>query len=334
MIKQKKQQQNKVIIYRPKKGSVKFEVKLEKETIWLDVRQMANIFDVQRPAVVKHINNIYKSKELDKKITCSILEQVAGDKKIRKINLYNLDMVISVGYRVNSKKATEFRIWATTVLKKYLFNGYILNKKRLQEKGLDEFENAVELIKQTIKNKKILKSESQGLLEIITDYAQSWILLQKYDEEKIPTPKTKKSKIKLKLQDFITAVTELKINLLKQKNASHFFGKEKAKAEFEKIINSLYQTFDKKELYPSIEEKAAHLLYFVIKDHPFVDGNKRIASFLFIVFLSKHNYLLKKDGEKKINDNTLVALALLTAQSDPKQKDIIIKLLINFLSEK
>ncbi|OGY42522.1 MAG: hypothetical protein A2Y82_04120 [Candidatus Buchananbacteria bacterium RBG_13_36_9] len=334
-MKQNKKQFNKgeIIIYQPKTGGPRFEVKLEKETVWLDAHQVALIFGVNRPAVVKHINNIYKTGELDKKSTCSILEQVAADGKIRKMNLYNLDMIISVGYRVNSKRATQFRIWATKVLKDYVLKGYTINQKRLQEKGLAEFEQAVAMIKNALETKKLKGAEAKGLLEVITKYAQAWLLLQKYDEEKLSLPiKQAKPKYKLEYNEAISAISNLKNNLLAKKQASDLFGQERGET-LAGIIGNIYQTFGSKELYASIEAKAAHLFYFIIKDHPFSDGNKRIGSFLFIVFLSKNNYLLDKKGERKFNDNALVALALLIAESDPKQKEVLIRLIMNFLSK-
>jgi len=334
-MKTKQQNKGEIIIYQTSKKEVDIKVRLEKETVWLDARQMAQIFDVNRPAIVKHINNIYKSKELNENSTCSILEQVAAEGKKRKINFYNLDMIISVGYRVNSKRATQFRVWATSVLKEYLIKGYAFNQKRikqLQNGQLKKFEQAVGLIKKTIETKQLTARETDGLLKVITDYASSWLLLQKYDEEKLEIKKTSKTKYQLDYKDAKTAIGELKSSLIEKKEATGIFGEERNNS-FQGIAGNIYQTFGGKELYPSIEEKAAHLLYFIIKDHPFIDGNKRVGSFLFIVFLARNKFLFKKNGERKINDNALVALALLIAESKPSQKDVLIKLVINFLAK-
>lgn len=328
---QKQLNKGEIVIYRTSQKEIELKVKLERGTVWLDARQMARIFGVNRPAIVKHINNIYKTGELYKKSTRSILEQVAADGKIRKMNLYNLDMIISVGYRVNSKRATQFRIWATKVLKNYLIKGYAVNQNRLKEINLREFEQAVALIKKAVETKQFTSGETSGLLKVITDYANSWILLQKYDKKQLEITKTHKVRYVLTYNDAQKAIIELKNDLVSKKEASDLFGQEK-KEILEGILGNLNQSFGGKVFYPSIEEKAAHLLYFIIKDHPFIDGNKRIGSFLFIVFLARNRHLFKKNGERKINDNTLVALALLIAESSPKQKEVMIKLIMNFLS--
>jgi len=323
-----------IVIYKTKDGQAKLEVNLREDTVWLDAHQTALLFDVNRPAIVKHINNIYKTGELDEKSTCSILEQVAADGKIRKMNLYNLDMVISVGYRVNSTRATQFRIWATKVLRDHIIKGFTLNEKRLKEQKivkLQELENAIALLRGAVRNRELNKIEAEGLLKVITDYANSWILLQKYDEGKLAIPKkTSKFLWELDYKEAKKAIAELKSNLIKSKNATGIFGQEREYG-LDSIIGNLNQSFGGKKLYPSVGEKAAHLLYFVIKDHPFVDGNKRSASLLFIQFLARNNYLFRKNGERKINDNALVALALLVAESNPREKDVIIALITNLL---
>jgi death-on-curing family protein len=323
-----------ILIYKNEDNKNEIEIQLKDETIWLDAHQLAAIFGVDRTVIVKHIQNIYKTGELKENSTCAKIAQVAADGKMRKMNIYNLDVAISTGYRTNSAKATQFRIWATSILKDHLVKGFTLNQKRLDETGLKEFEEAVGLVKKVIQSKRLESSEAQGLLEIITSYSQSWLLLQKYDEAQIEAPKKSKKSSKILKYDFaLRAIEELKSELLRKKEASDLFGRERQKS-LEGIFGSIYQTFSGSELYPTVEEKAANLLYFIIKDHPFSDGNKRIAAFLFIVFLAKNKYLLRKNGEKKINDNTLVAVALLIAESDPKQKDLLVKLVMNFLNEK
>jgi prophage maintenance system killer protein/prophage antirepressor-like protein len=322
-------EKNSIAIY--KSASKEIEVNLEGESLWLDAHQIAEIFDVQRPAIVKHVNNIYKDSELKKDSTCSILEQIASDGKKRKMNFYNLDMILSVGYRVNSKKATEFRIWATNTLKKHLLNGYTINQKRLQERGVDEFEQAIKLIKQAIGSRELASDEAKGLLSIVTDYAHSWLLLQKYDEDQLVIPKVAQAQFILEYAEARRSISELKNDLMVKKQASELFAQEKDES-FKGIIGNIYQTFCGVDLYLGVASKAAHLLYFVIKDHPFVDGNKRSGAFLFILFLAKNKCLLDSGGERKFNDNALVAISLLVAESDPKQKDTMIKLIQNFIS--
>lgn len=322
-----------IVIYRSVEGP-DIEVKLKQETVWLNAHFIAKVFGVQRPAIIKHIYNIYKTNELDRKSTCSTLEQVASDGKIRKMNLYNLDMIISVGYRVNSRKATQFRIWANNILKQHIIKGYTLNRKRinrLKQNQLVDLEHTLSLIKKTVDNKHLTHNEETGLLEIITEYANSWVLLNKYDKGKVDVLTDHNKPIYA--LDYIQCkkmIGTLKLDLISKNQASDLFGREKDKG-FEQIISSIYQTFGKKELYTGIERKSANLLYLIIKDHPFIDGNKRIGSFLFVTYLARNKFLLNKRGERKINDNTLVALALLIAQSNPKQKDIIIKLIMNFI---
>ena len=322
---------DKIVIYQTSKKEVKLEVRLEKDTVWLDVRQMAKIFGVNRPAIVKHVSNIYKTSELDKKSTCSILEQVAADGKIRKINLYNLDMIIAVGYRVNSKHATQFRIWATKVLKNYVIKGYAINEKRLLEtqEKFKELQIAITFLQEK-SQKELLSGQSNEILNLLSSYAKTLTLLGEYDKGKLKTAKGKKAKFVLNYKECQQIIKKIRKELIDKKEASELFGQETDR-RFEGIIKGLYQTFDKKELYSTIVDKTAHLLYLTIKDHPFTDGNKRIASFLFVYFLNKNDYLYREGGEKKINDNALTALALLTADSNPAEKDILIKIITNLI---
>lgn len=329
------EKENKIIIYKSKNGKINLDINFNKETVWMTQEQISVLFGTKRPAITKHINNIFKTNELNKKSVCSILELTASDGKVYKTQLYNLDMIISVGYRVNSKQATDFRIWANNILKEYIIKGYSINQNRLKEIGLKEFEESILFIKNIIKNKELSSDEQKGLLDVILNYSHTWSTLQKYDEDNLDEKgKIKSNKFILDYYESINYIKELKNNLLKKKEATQFFGKERSEKYLEGIIRNIYQTFSKKDLYPTIEEKASHLLYFIIKDHPFVDGNKRIAAFLFIVFLSKNNYLFKENGERKINDNALVAITLLIAESNPKDKEIIIKLTLNLIIDK
>lgn len=320
-----------IIIYKSKVGA-EIQVKLEGDSVWLDARQIAFLLDVNRPAIVKHIYNIYKTGELSKNSTCSILEQVAADGKIRQINFYNLDMIISVGYRVNSSRATQFRIWATKILKEHLVKGYTMNEKRLleAENRFRELQGAVSFLKDKSGHELLIGQEKE-ILNLLESYSKTLTLLEQYDNEKLQLSHVGKGKFVLSYDEAIRVITELKTELLEKKEAAELFGQEYGE-KFKGILGNIRQTFGGKELYPSLEEKAAHLLYFIIKDHPFADGNKRIGSFLFVYFLDRNKFLYKKSGEKKINDNALTALALLTAISDPKEKDKIIKITTNLLA--
>jgi len=322
-----------IVIYKSPQGP-EIQVKLERDTVWLDAHLIAKLFGVNRPAIVKHINNIYKTNELGKKSTCSILEQVAADGKIRKMNLYNLDMIISVGYRVNSQRATQFRIWATKTLKEHLIKGYTINEKRLfqTQNQLKELQGTINFLQEKSKHK-LLTGQQQEILNLLASYSKTFTLLKQFDSQKVPLIKKTKGKFILIYDTAKQIIREIKTELMTKKEASDLFGQD-AVGKLKAILGNIYQTFGRKELYPSLEEKAAHLLYFIIKDHPFVDGNKRIASFLFVYFLDKNHYLYRLSGEKKINDNALTALSLLIAVSNPKDKKILIKIITNFLSDK
>ena len=319
--------ENKIVIYKTKGNKAELKIRLEKETIWLTQKQIAGLFNIERSVITKHIRNILGSGELEEKSNVQKMHIAGSDKPVK---FYNLDMIISVGYRVNSQKATQFRIWATNVLRKYIVKGVAINQKRLKEARLQELEGAIKLLK-TVQSKKLSQSEAEGLLNVITEYADSWLLLEKYDKGDLKRKGQTKKILKSIEYDFAKeAVEKLKKDLLKKKEAKDIFGQERDKG-LESILGNLKQSFGGKSVYPSIEERAAHLLYFVIKNHPFVDGNKRIGSFLFIVFLSQNNYLLDKKGEKKINDNALVAIALLVAESKPSEKDVMLALITNLL---
>ena len=323
-----------IVIYKSKDGP-KLEVRLEEETVWLTLNQIASLFDVQKAAISKHIKNIFKSGELDPDSTVSKMEtvQIEGNRRIRRILTYfNLDMIISVGYRVNSKRATQFRIWATKTLKEHLVKGYTINERRLlqAQSHLKELQETISFLQDKSKNE-LLAGQEQEILNLLTNYSKTLSLLEQYDKEKLSLIKKSKDSFVLKYEDAINIISKVKKELIAKKEASDLFGQENSN-RFKAILGSIYQTFDKKELYPSLEEKAAHLLYFIIKDHPFVDGNKRIASFLFVYFLDKNNFLYRKSGEKKINDNALTTLALLIAISDPKDKDRIIKIITNLIA--
>jgi len=326
----------KIVIYQNPKKEVKLDVRLKEETVWLTQRQLAVLFEKGIPTINEHIKNIYKEKELDKNSTIRKFRivQIEGGRQVKRdIEFYNLDVIISVGYRVKSHRGTQFRIWATKTLKYHLIRGYTINEKRLLEarqkfKGL---QSAITFLQEK-SQKELLSGQASEILNLLSSYAKTLTLLEKYDKRKLEKIKGKKAKYILRYEECARVINEIKKELIAKKEASELFGQEAGRC-FEGIIKGLYQTFNRKELYSTIENKASHLLYFTIKDHPFIDGNKRIGSFLFVYFLDKNDYLYRENGEKKINDNALVALALLIAESNPKEKDILIKIIINILSD-
>ena len=328
MPKAEENKRGEIVIYKSKDGKYRLDVKLEKETVWLTQKQIAELFGSERSVVTKHLNNIFQSNELKEKSNVQNLHVPFSDKPVR---FYNLDVVISVGYRVNSARATQFRVWATKVLKEHLIKGYTINQKRLleQKEKLSELQKVIQMIQAKSQNL-LLDGQSQELLNIIADYSNSLALLESYDKQNLVLQKSKKAKFILTYDDAIRVIEKLKSQLLTRKQASSFFGAQNNE-QFKGIIGALYQAFDKKELYASLGEKAANLLYLVIKDHPFIDGNKRIASILFIYFLECYDFLRKANGERKINDNALTAMALLTAISEAKEKETIIKVITNLL---
>ena len=322
-----------IIIYQTSKKEVELEVRFEGETVWLTQGQIALLFGTKRPAITKHINNIFKSGELDKNSVSSILEHTATDGKTYKTKFYNLDAIISVGYRVSSKRATQFRIWATKVLKQYLVKGYALNQKQLleTEERFKELQETISFLHEK-SHHELLAGQGKEILNLLANYSKTLTLLEQYDKERLALIKRTKGKFILDYSHASYVVDETKKELIIRKEASDLFGLENS-GRFKGILGGIYQTFNGSELYPSLEEKSAHLLYLIIKDHPFVDGNKRIASLLFVYFLKRNKYLERPNGELKINDNALVALALLIAESDAKDKEILIKIITNLLND-
>jgi len=318
-----------IVIY--ENGEVALSATVENETIWLSQKQMAELFGKNIRTVNEHVNNIFKEGELEKDSVIRNFRITASDGKSYNTNFYTLDVIISVGYRVKSKEGTKFRIWANSVLKDYLIKGYALNKERLQQKKLDELNATIALIKSNIDNNELTVAESKGFVEIVSNYARSWALLQGYDEQSlIEVTQQSEEKFVLDYTEAKEAIELFKETLMKKGEATLLFGQEKA-GEFKGNLLNIYQTFGGTELLPSLEQKAANLLYYVIKGHPFNDGNKRIGAYLFILFLAKNKALYKANGELKINDNALASLALLVATSMPEQKDIIIKLIMNMI---
>jgi prophage maintenance system killer protein len=326
---------NKILIYKTIDNQTQVDVTFEHDTVWLNQKQIAELFGTKRPAITKHLSNIFKSKELYEKSVSSILEHTAKDGKVYKTQFYSLDAIISVGYRVNSKRATSFRIWATKTLKEHLIQGYSLNEKRLRQvaQNLHMLEETVAHIQKTGSSDGLQLSEAKGLLDILDNYTRSLVLLSRYDSDSLEAEQLNTHiTYEIKHSEARKAIGELRSALIKKKQAGDLFGNEKDES-FKGILGNIVQTFGGQYLYPSIEEQASHLLYFIIKNHPFSDGNKRIGAFLFVWFLERNKHRLKKSGEAKINDNGLTALALLVAQSDPAQKELMIKLIVNLVAD-
>jgi len=320
-----------IVIY--ENGEVALTATVENETVWLSQKQMAELFGKNIRTINEHVNNLFKEGELEKEAVIRNFRITASDGKSYNTNFYTLDVIISVGYRVKSKEGTKFRIWANSILKDYLIKGYALNKEKLQQKKLDELNATIELIRSNIENNEITLAESKGFVEIVSNYARSWALLQGYDEQSlIDVTRSIEEKFSLGYDEAKDAIELFKETLMKKGEATKLFGQEKA-GEFKGNLLNIYQTFGGDELLPSLEQKAANLLYYVIKGHPFNDGNKRIGAYLFILFLDKNKALYKANGELKINDNALASLALLVATSMPEQKEIIIKLIVNMIYE-
>jgi len=318
-----------VIIYKSSKNEVELKVRFEDETVWLRQNEIADLFSKDRSVITKHINKIFKDKEIDKKSNVHFLHIANSDKLV---TFYSLDVILAVGYRANSARAINFRRWATKILKKYLVQGYAVNEKRLLE-AKNKFNQLQETINflQKKSKAKLLKGQEKEILNLLADYSKTLSLLEKYDKRKLKIEKGQKAKFILEYKDCLNIIYELKNNLIAKKQASDIFGNDTG-GKFESVAKNIYQTFDGKELYKSIENKAANLLYLTIKDHYFTDGNKRIGSFLFVYFLDKNNYLYRKSGEKKINDNALTALALLVAESNSKEKEQMIALITQLLN--
>ncbi len=313
-----------IIIYETGGKNVQFNLNPEEETIWATQAQMAELFDVNVSAVGKHLRHIYQEGELEEERTCSILEIVqdeGGREVTRKVKVYNLDAVISVGYRVNSRKATDFRIWATKILKKYIVGGVAVNERRLKElsqKQLKEVADTMVIVKRLLAQNELTGAEANGVLEVISQYALTFRTLREYDDGFVKLREAPKATKVLEAGDCMTMIAELREKI----HGGEMFGKPRGDA-FEGALRAIYQSFDGEDVYATVAEKAANLLYFVIKDHPFFDGNKRIAVFLFMIFLAMNEYSLTAQGEAKISDRALVAIALMIAESEPREKGLM-----------
>jgi prophage maintenance system killer protein len=319
-----------IVIYKAKGGPL-IDVRLKEETVWLTQKQMSELFQKDVRTVNEHIKNIFAEGELTTRAVIRKFRITASDGKSYDTTHYNLDVVISVGYRVKSLRGTQFRIWATNVLRKHLVDGYTINEKRLQaqQNKINELQNAVRLLGNVALLEGV-SDEAKGIVQIISEYSRALNILDDFDHQRLTSPKgTKKSKYKLTYEEARTIIEQMK----KKFRDSALVGQEKDKS-FQGSIGAIYQTFDSKDVYPTTEDKAAHLLYFVTKNHSFVDGNKRIAAALFVCFLQKAGILLDIDGRKRIDDNALVALTLMIAASKPSEKEIMIKVILNLMNEK
>lgn len=324
---------NKIIIYQTKDGETSIDVKLENDTVWLSQSQMAELFQTDRTSILRHIGNIYKTGELEKQTTCAFSAQVRQEGKrtvTRKIPFYNLDMIISVGYRVNSIRGTQFRIWANNVLKDYLVKGYAVNKS-ITEQHYNELKQLVRLLERTVGIQEgISREDTRSLINVVADYAYALDTLDRYDYQQLQVESTtNEEKFRATYEGAMLAIADLKEKF----GGSRWFGNEKDDS-FKSSIGQIYQTFGGQDLYPSVEEKAAMLLYLVTKNHSFSDGNKRIAATLFLWFLNNNGILYNADGSKRMADSTLVAITLMIAESRTEEKDVMVKVVVNLINKK
>jgi prophage maintenance system killer protein len=324
-------QNSNIEIFKLDNGKTEIKVKLDQDTVWLNMNQLSELFERDKSVISRHINNIFKERELIREAVVAKNATTALDGKSYQLDFYNLDVIISIGYRIKSKRGTDFRIWANKVLTKYLVDGYALNDGilREQKQQLKELQKSVKLLRDVLNDKHLAKDESSGLLKIISDYAYALDILDQYDYQQLDIKETSgKETYQLTYSE---AMEQIRIAREAYGN-SNLFGNEKDDS-FKSSIYAIYQTFDGKDVYPSIEEKAAHLLYFITKNHSFTDGNKRIAAFLFLYFLHKNNILYDSEGQKRITDNTLVAITLMIAVSNPDEKETMVKVVVNLINK-
>lgn len=301
-----------LVIFETEDNTIKLEVPVEKETVWLSQSQMTELFGVDRTVITRHVNNVFKEGELIKESNVQKMHIANSD---RPVQFYNLDVIISVGYRVKSKRGVEFRRWANSVLKQYILQGYAINDNRIAQLG-----EVIQIMKRTQN-----ALDSQQVLNVIQKYSKALDLLDSYDHQTLERPKGNVTTYELTYEECMDVISQMRFG-----DESDLFGKEKDDS-FRGSIGNIYQSFAGKELYPSLEEKAAHLLYFVTKNHSFLDGNKRIAATMFLYFLDK-NGVLFMEGEKLIDDHTLVALTIMIAESKPEEKEMMITVIMNCLS--
>lgn len=321
-----------IIIYQSEDGYTELNVRLDGDTVWLSQAQIAHLFQTDRTSIVRHINNIYRNGELKKEATCAIFTQVQteGTRQVRRsLPLYTLDMIISVGYRVNSKQATQFRIWANRVLKEYLVQGYAV-RRDLQAEQLEELKRTIAVMSNVLAAKAVTRDEAVGLLRVISDFSYGLDTLDRYDYQKLElSHTTAEERFRATYENAMEALQTLK----KEFGASELFAREKDES-FRSTMGAIYQTYGGEDLYPSVEEKAANLLYLTVKNHSFSDGNKRIAAFLFLWFMERNGILYREDGSRRVENNTLVALTLMIAESRVEEKDIMTKVVVNLINNR
>lgn len=316
-----------ILLYQAEDGQTTLDVQLEKDTVWLTQAQMADLFDLDRSVMTKHIRNIFKSEELEENSVCAIYAHTANDGKKYKTKFYNLDMILSVGYRANSKKATQFRIWANKILKQYLIKGYAIQDK-IKVEQYENLRQTVSLLANVLERKELSADEATGLLKVVTDFAYALDVLDKYDHQVLNIEHTSTEQyFTITYSEAMEAIRSLGSKF----GSSTLFGNEKDNS-FKGSIATIYQSFGGVDLYPSVEEKAANLLYFVVKNHSFSDGNKRIAAFLFVWFLERNKLLYTPTGSKRIADNALVALTLMIAESKPDEKDMMVRVVVSLIN--
>lgn len=320
-----------IVVYEAPDGSARVEVVLGEDTIWLTQAQMADLFDRDRTIITRHIGNVFAEGELDRESNVRNLHIASGGD--RPTAFYNLDVIISVGYRVKSRRGTQFRIWATRTLRDHLIKGYTLNEKRLLARGV-EFDQAVALLTATLRKNEILTPEGQAILEVVQHYAQTWRMLRAYDEDQLSSApgQTSAPTATLDIATARMAIRTMRDDMVGRGESTGMFGQERGDA-LESILLNIEQTWGGEALYPTVESRAAHLLYFVIKDHPLSDGNKRTASLLFLNYLRRNNAYLGTNGQPRFSNTALVALALLVAESEASHKDLVIRLILNLLAE-
>lgn len=328
--------QDQIVIYQTEDGQTQIDVRLENETVWLTQAQMAELFQKDRTVITRHINNVFKEGELEKEAVCAKFAHttqhgaIEGKQQTKETALYNLDVIISVGYRVHSKRGTAFRIWARQIIKDYLVKGYAVNE-RIRHEQIGELRQLVGMLGRTLQNQEVISNdETTALFEVVTDYTYALDTLDNYDYERLSIDKTTKEEpFHATYENAMEAIDGLR----KKFGGSVLFGNEKDDS-FKSSIGQIYQTFGGEELYPSVEEKAAMLLYLVTKNHSFSDGNKRIAATLFLWFLNNNGILYREDGSKRLADNTLVALTLMIAESKTEEKDVMVKVVVNLINQK
>jgi prophage maintenance system killer protein len=313
-----------IILYQEPNGKTALNVRLEGQTLWLNLNQIASLFDRDKSVISRHLRNIFKTGELERNSVVAFFATTAADSKTYQVEYYNLDAIISVGYRVNSKRGTQFRIWATDILRDHVLKGYSANKRRLKE-----LKQSLKVVSNVLERYQVDSDQAKALLKVVTDYAYALDLLDDYDHQHIVMKQVRKGKARgISYEEAQQIIFQLRQTF----KAPEIFGREKDKS-LHSSLQTIMQIFDGKDVYPSLEEKAAHLLYFLVKNHSFVDGNKRIAAALFLWFMEKNNALYNKDRTKRIADNALVAITLMIAESKPSEKNVMVNLIVNLINK-